>query len=57
MNIYLAAATIVAAVLGLGVAVVARIAIRGVMDSRTQAVQLKLPKVETKSEDHHLQPT
>jgi hypothetical protein len=57
MNIYLAAGIIVGAVLGLGAAVVGRIAVRGVMDSRTQAVQLTLPKVDTKSEDHHLQPT
>ena len=57
MNIYLAAGIIVGAVLGLGAAVVGRIAVRGVMDSRTQAVQLTLPKVDAKSEDHHLQPT
>lgn len=56
MNIYLAAGIIVGAVVGLGAAVVGRIAVRGVMDSRTQAVQLSLPKVDSKQSEDHLQP-
>lgn len=61
MNIYLAAGAIAVAVIGLGIGVLGKIAIRGVIDSRSQAIQLSLhqePPKKTKAAEveDHLQP-
>jgi hypothetical protein len=55
MNIYRAAAIIFGAASALGIAVVLKIAIREIVDSRSRAVQLSLPKTEasTSEEDKH----
>ncbi len=58
MSIYLAAGIIGGAVLGLGASVVLKIVVRELLDARSRAVQLPLPRIKSKEkeEEDHLQP-